>query len=397
MRIVRQISTVAWLMLSSLIGRLLGIGKYEGISHAEFGRQLEALLSREIADANGELATYHFVELASEIAPWIDTGVDLVKGQSVTTFTCGRVYLSRALNLWSGPAFQFWYRLGKNGNIQRGARNTHSFKTRDENRLYVGGMNPGSWSDKNGALAVPRDVYKKGLGNVSLVILVWKGEVEKGLQQLQLKGDVEGLIAAELDRYKNQLPTPEGWSYLWELGVGEMYRTRRDFEGTNQMCCHTNNDVGILQKELDFALTPSSRLRWQWNVDQLPSIYAEDTLPTHDYLSIAVEFENGRDLTWYWSASLPVEMSYHCPLPNWAHRETHLVIRSGKKNLGDWLQEDRCIYDDYLKAIGEPPLKIVRVWFIAVSIFQHRQGKCEYRNIELRDESRHEKKVLTIL
>jgi hypothetical protein len=42
---------------------------------------------------------------------------------------------------------------------------------------------------------------------------------------------------------------------------------------------------------------------------------AEDTLPTHDYLSVAVEFENGQDLSYFWSAALPPESNFRCPIP----------------------------------------------------------------------------------
>ena len=38
----------------------------------------------------------------------------------------------------------------------------------------------------------------------------------------------------------------------------------------------------------------------------LPGLLREDSVPSHDYLSIAVEFENGLDLTYYWSTALPV-------------------------------------------------------------------------------------------
>lgn len=41
-------------------------------------------------------------------------------------------------------------------------------------------------------------------------------------------------------------------------------------------------------------------------MDLLPSEVREDTLTTHDYMSIAVEFDNGQDITCYWSAELPV-------------------------------------------------------------------------------------------
>jgi hypothetical protein len=105
-------------------------------------------------------------------------------------------------------------------------------------------------------------------------------------------------------------------------------------------------------------------------------------LPTHDYLSIAVEFDNGQDITYYWSAELPVGTSYRCPIPTWTARETHMVVRSGRQGLGQWFSEERDVYKDYAEAIGGPmPARIVRVWLIAVSLFQGREGKCQYADI----------------
>ena len=53
----------------------------------------------------------------------------------------------------------------------------------------------------------------------------------------------------------------------------------------------------------------------------------------HDYLSIALEFDDGQDLTWFWSCALPEGFSYRCPLDHWRHRETHVVVRTGTANL----------------------------------------------------------------
>ena len=104
---------------------------------------------------------------------------------------------------------------------------------------------------------------------------------------------------------------------------------------------------------------------------------------THDYLSIAVEFDNGQDLTYYWSVNLPPETAFRCPLPNWQARETHLVVRSGQEGLGLWLEEERNLYTDYQRAIGKPPSRVVRVRLIAVSLFQRLEGQCEYGAIEV--------------
>ena len=110
---------------------------------------------------------------------------------------------------------------------------------------------------------------------------------------------------------------------------------------------------------------------------------AENTLPTHDYVSIAVEFDDGRDLTYYWSATLPPETHYRCPLPNWDQRETHLVVRSGSRGLGAWHREQRPLQADYARAVGDPPGHIVAVWLIAVSLFQKRSGAADFAEIWL--------------
>ncbi|MGE3541193.1 MAG: DUF3047 domain-containing protein [Candidatus Tectimicrobiota bacterium] len=101
-------------------------------------------------------------------------------------------------------------------------------------------------------------------------------------------------------------------------------------------------------------------------------------------LSIAVEFENGQDLSYFWSAALPPETGFRCPIPTWQGRETHIVVRSGPNGLGHWWQEERSLYADYLRWIGPPPVRIVRVWLIAASVFQRQEGQCEYGTIELR-------------
>jgi hypothetical protein len=118
-------------------------------------------------------------------------------------------------------------------------------------------------------------------------------------------------------------------------------------------------------------------------VDELPVDLAEDTLPTHDHMSIAVEFDDGQDITYHWSASLPEGTVYRCPLPNWKARETHVVVRSGRSGLGQWLDEERDLHADYTSIIGGPAREVVRVWLIAISLLQRGHGRCEYASIRL--------------
>jgi hypothetical protein len=112
----------------------------------------------------------------------------------------------------------------------------------------------------------------------------------------------------------------------------------------------------------------------------------EDTALTHDYLSIALEFDDGQDLTWYWSRCLPEGFSYRCPLPHWRRRETHIVARSRTADLGRWIDEERPVLADHQAAIGgSAPGRVVRAWLIAQTVPQASHAVGEFRRIELVD------------
>lgn len=132
-------------------------------------------------------------------------------------------------------------------------------------------------------------------------------------------------------------------------------------------------------------------------MDSLPCQAPENTLENHDYVSIAVEFDNGQDLTFFWSSQLPVDSGFRCPIPTWTARETHVVARSGSALLGRWLDEERPLHSYYERFVGTigqrddshdplvvpPPTRVKRVWLIANTMFRRQEGRCEYGAIEL--------------
>ena len=85
-----------------------------------------------------------------------------------------------------------------------------------------------------------------------------------------------------------------------------------------------------------------------------------------------------------WSRDLPVEHAFRCPFPRWNQVETHVVVRSGLSEIGQWLDETRNVYDDYHKHIGGEAKQIVAVWIIALSIFQRRTGLARIADIVVR-------------
>ena len=339
----------------------------------QFKSEIERLLS---ALPDNVIHDYCWLDLSAQQPPWLGSGIQLNTGDVISYFSEGRIYASKFLDIYVQPSIQLWCKLGDQGEVFRGTRASHSFVAQSNGELMFGNYFPNDWKDPQGKRKQDDKVYKDVSGELRVLVIRWAGDHAESLRQLRAVGDSQGRVQSELDRIGQGDTTPPGWHYLWHLGPAEIYQSRSG--ETNQACihCHTNEDVGILQKGVDLPLERDTEISWRWCIDQLPSRIREDTLPSHDYLSLAVEFDNGRDITYYWSATLSEGTGYDCPLPNWQGIEYHVVVRSGDSGLGEWLQERRNLYADYEKYMGEPPARIVKVWLIANSIFQREKGEC---------------------
>src|SRR4029453_13580468 len=84
-------------------------------------------------------------------------------------------------------------------------------------------------------------------------------------------------------------------------------------------------NAGILQRPVGIELKPQTKLSWRWIVEELPSRLPENQLTSHDYLSIAAEFDDGQDLTYFWRSILPIGTAFRCPIPRWTPLEFHMA------------------------------------------------------------------------
>jgi Protein of unknown function (DUF3047) len=344
---------------------------------------MQRLLER---DTSGKVRDYTWLTLPGTQAPWFPGNFALNAGDAVSYFAEGRVYANKLLDIYVNPSLQLWCKVGADGEIFRGTRSSHSFVAQTGGEFSFGNYFPNDWSHPQGQRKQSDEVYKSVSGELRILLIRWNGSATEGLQSLLSAGDHEGRIKSELDRIQQGDTTPPGWRYLWNVGPGEIYRQHKDLQQQPCIHCRTHADVGILQKDVDLPLSRHTEISWRWCIKQLPSTLREDSLPSHDYLSLAVEFDNGRDITYYWSSQLPVGAGYDCPLPNWKGIEYHVVVRSGLVGLGEWLDERRNLYADYQKYMGEPPARITRVWLIANSVFQRGEGVGDYSQIQLHDE-----------
>jgi hypothetical protein len=380
--LLHQLAIAARIALRAL-RRRSSSSRPAGVDFGEFRRQLEPWVD---SLPRGAVRATAFIDMPATQPPWADSGIDLEAGESVTMFAQGRVYLSRALDVWTPPWFQVWYRIGERGTIFRGTRDLQSFTAAASGRLWLANYFPGEWSDAHGGLATPESEYAKVSGGTSVLVIRWARGVDATtiLRSSVVAGPVPATLAREAGRLADPVVAPpDRWEYLWFLGPAEIYRPSLARDGRRSIDCRTHGDTGILVHDARLPLRPATTLRWSWRVDELPTDLPEDTLPSHEYLSIAVEFDDGQDITYFWSSSLPVGTGFGCPLPNWKDRETHVVVRSGAAGLGQWFDEERDIHSDYAKYVGGPAREVARVWLIANSLLTRGRGRCEYAGIEI--------------
>jgi hypothetical protein len=352
----------------------------DGSSLAKRWRELQARLPPEVRDRM--IAEAIVVHLPANVPPWTDTGLRVAKGDEVTILAEGHVIVSAEMGLTGRPRYALWSRIGGRGPIWTGTRDTQSFRCDRDGNLELAIYN-GEWKTPDGVHATPVEAYAGLTGGIDVLILHWRCDAQVGLEAMQRAAPGEPLVEAELARAASPAVRPAGWSYLWFLGQSETFRALRPRDGRPCIACTTDDDVAILRRPVSLPLAADTEISWRWRVSALPSSRAEDSLLCHDYLSVAVEFDNGRDLSFYWSAGLPVEHYFDCPIPQWNPRETHLVVRSGQDGLGLWQNERRNVFRDCARAMGEPPARIVAVWLIAVSLFQHGRGEAEFEDIVL--------------
>jgi hypothetical protein len=325
------------------------------LSKAATFARLVAQQRREAARIRAELPDAPApgqVRLDGGETAWLAVGLEVAHGARFKITAAGALWVSAPLAVGIDPRTAVWVRIGGTGPIRKLPANDWVFTAWATGPVEVFAKGLSEWSDHAGGLLPGK---RKAMG-----------------------GGIE-VSASLTDAPADTLPQPDGWDQLWRIGDGTIFTA-----DAGEIAVSTHGDVGILCREVELPLLTRTSLSWEWLIEKLPSRLPEDLGPTHDYLSIAVEFENGRDLTYMWSAGLPHDHIFACPLGWWCDRETHWVVRSGEPGLGAWQSERRMLAEDYAKAIGgDLPERAVKVWLIANSVFQRRGGRARFRDIML--------------
>ena len=337
-----------------------------------------AALPEGLVVQHAELGFFHSQE------GWKNTGVSLETGDAVTVLGDGSVNLG--LPVPAEASLFLWARIGKNGPATNVAGSEYTFTADRDGELYVAVRPAGVyWTDRRGTFPQNFGDVPKYPVDANVEIVKWSGDAASSLTRAADTGASRWRSA--LSSYAEAPKLPEGFEYLWYLGqsaIFEAYRShnRRGIRGL------PSNDAGIIRKTVDIPLDESTTISFDWRYESLPAKGPETEARFHDYLSVAVEFDNGQDITWFWSEHLEEGTEFTCPLPWWDARETHVVIQSGLEGLGKWHSHLRPVQQDYSSAVGgEMPSRIVGIWFINSGVFGDQDGEAYFANVVIKGKS----------
>ena len=310
------------------------------------GQGLEQFLS---SSQGAELvASWVRTDLTSTGAGWQPAGVSLEAGQELTLFASGEidVGLSQPLH----PRHAIWYRIGSEGPAFNLASDFFTTRAENAGELLLAVRPLGVyWTDRRGTfppefLELPPSPIQQ-----SVVTVVWRASATEGLEALSKVGVAEAEEASAAIRERR--PLPKGFDYLGFLNQSNVFGAWAE-SGRKGIHASATDDLGIVKVAVDLPVTDGTAIEFDWRYLSLPALGPETEASFHDYLSIAVEFDNGHDITWFWSNSLEAEHSFRCPLEWWDQRETHIVLQSGSAGLGQWFSHRRPVKLDYLNAVG---------------------------------------------
>jgi len=216
-------------------------------------------------------------------------------------------------------------------------------------------------------------------------------------------GDVlsDGVLSAGTDREPGRLPEtsvlvgafeglrgddglPGGWRVKTFDGVrATRFALRRGDDGS---CIEAVAEGGaaLLVREIDIDLKKLPRLSWKWRVTEIPKAAdvrkkEGDDCAARLFISFAYDpssasaFERigrslydtnlpGTALNYIWSRKLPRGQS----APSAFTEKTQMIaIRCGPEGQGQWVTEERNVYQDYLTAFGKEPPKVIGVAIMA--------------------------------
>lgn len=173
-------------------------------------------------------------------------------------------------------------------------------------------------------------------------------------------------------------PIPDGWELSQTEGIPELALVPDG--GTQALKLRSNSSSFSLNKELEIDLTQTPYLEWQWKVTELPKggdfrKSATDDQAAQLYVVLYWGVFKKQVIAYIWDSTAPVGTTEKIS-PTIPFMTVHaVVVRSGEREMGNWVTETRNVVEDYKKLFGS---KVKEVQAIRIQInSQHTKSEAE--------------------
>jgi len=150
---------------------------------------------------------------------------------------------------------------------------------------------------------------------------------------------------------------PQGWELKEKSGRADLAVVKQD--GIHALQLRSTDTSFAVQRQIQVNVREYPILSWKWKVDKLPKGGDFRTTKTDDQAAqLFVAFSRTRAIVYIWDSSAPEGLMADAPSPPFIAIKA-VVMRSGPGKTGQWITEQRNVYDDYRKLFGattKPPV-----------------------------------------
>ena len=177
----------------------------------------------------------------------------------------------------------------------------------------------------------------------------------------------------------------DDWS-IRTFGDSTRYRIVTQ-EGNSVMHARADSAASGYFKKVDLDPKEWPVLSWRWKVTELPDSGDVRFKETDDYgARVYVVFPRflkwkTKTISYIWSREL--EPGTSVPNPWLPDNVVMIAAQSGEARLGEWIEEQQPVYDDYKRIFGEEPPNIGAIAFMTDSDNTGGQAEAYYDDIKL--------------
>jgi len=207
-------------------------------------------------------------------------------------------------------------------------------------------------------------------------------------QTVPLSSSPSSSILFEETFSKKQNPdgTPSGWRLKQWAGGKADIRLESENGSTVLHLISQNNSFGIY-KEFRFDVQKYPILRWRWKVTVLPKDGDVRRKETDDQAAqVYVTFPrfpaqiNSRLIGYIWENKTPKDLKVTSQKMS---NTRYIVLESGTEKLGQWIEEERNVYEDYKTLFKEDPPEAGGISLMIDSDDTHSRAESFFGDIQI--------------